>query len=238
MACDLILALDLPTREAALPLLRQVRGSLRWVKIGLQMFTAHGPDWVRAVADEGYHVFLDLKLHDIPNTVAKAVESLATLPIGMLTLHTSGGRAMMTAAKSAQEQNKPDLLLLGVTVLTSMDATGLAATGITSPPAVQVNRLATLATEAGLQGLVCSPLEVPALRRALPGTTRLVTPGIRPATPVAGDDQSRVTTPAEAARAGSSYIVVGRPILQASDPAATIQAILAELNTADEKPRA
>ncbi|HEY9155993.1 MAG TPA: orotidine 5'-phosphate decarboxylase / HUMPS family protein, partial [Opitutaceae bacterium] len=113
MPCDLILALDVPTREQAAPILRQLRGSLRWVKIGLQMFTAYGPDYVRSVADEGFNIFLDLKLHDIPNTVAKAVESLSTLPIGMLTLHTAGGREMMAAAAQAQAQKKPDLLLLG-----------------------------------------------------------------------------------------------------------------------------
>ena len=130
MPCDLILALDVPSRETALPILRQLHGSLRWVKIGLQMFTAHGPDYVKAVADEGYNIFLDLKLHDIPNTVAKAVESLSSLPIGMLTIHTAGGGEMMTAAKQAQAQNKPGLLLLGVTVLTSMDGAGLHAIGV------------------------------------------------------------------------------------------------------------
>src|SRR5882757_9806388 len=134
MPCDLILALDVPNRETATPLLRQLRGSLRWVKIGLQMFTAYGPDYVRAVADEGFKIFLDLKLHDIPNTVAKAVESLAPLPIGMLTLHTAGGREMMAVARVAQQQANPELLLLGVTVLTSMDAAALSETGVPAAP--------------------------------------------------------------------------------------------------------
>ena len=231
MACDLILALDVPTREAAAPLLRQLRGSLRWVKIGLQMFTAYGPDYVRAVADEGFNIFLDLKLHDIPNTVAKAVESLAPLPIGMLTLHTAGGREMMAAARAAQQQTKPDLLLLGVTVLTSMDATGLGEIGVTTAPDAQVARLGRLAAEPGLRGLVCSPLEVSLLRTQLPAGTQLITPGIRPAGESGGDDQKRVMTPAEAARAGASYIVVGRPILKAKDPAAAARVILAELST-------
>jgi orotidine-5'-phosphate decarboxylase len=229
MPCELILALDLPTREATRPILRQLRGSLRWVKIGLQMFTAHGPDFVRAVADEGFEIFLDLKLHDIPNTVAKAVESLAPLPIGMLTLHASGGREMLAAAAAAQRRAKPDLLLLGVTVLTSMDAAGLTEIGIAARPEDQVARLARLAVDAGLGGLVCSPLEVAALRSALPGGIQLVTPGIRPAGEAGGDDQKRVMTPGEAARAGASAIVVGRPILQAKDPAAAARAILAEL---------
>ena len=131
MPCELILALDLPSREAAAPLLRQVRGSVSWVKIGLQMFTAYGPDYVREVADEGFRIFLDLKLHDIPQTVANAVDSLSPLPIGMLTVHASGGREMLAAA---QKQARPDLLLLAVTVLTSLDAAGLAETGVSAAP--------------------------------------------------------------------------------------------------------
>ena len=232
MPCDLILALDVPTREAAAPLLRQLRGELRWVKIGLQMFTAYGPDYVKAVADEGFNIFLDLKLHDIPNTVAKAVESLAPLPIGMLTLHTSGGREMMTCARQAQLASKPDLLLLGVTVLTSMDTTGLSELGVSVSPESQVSRLAHLAIDSGLTGLVCSPLEVRMLRTHLPAGTQLVTPGIRPAGEAGGDDQKRIMTPADAARAGSSYIVVGRPILKAKDPVAATRAILADLASA------
>ena len=239
MPCDLILALDVPTREEAAPLLRQLRGELRWVKIGLQMFTAYGPDYVKAVADEGFNIFLDLKLHDIPNTVAKAVESLAPLPIGMLTLHTSGGREMMSYARKAQLASKPDLLLLGVTVLTSMDATGLSELGISVSPESQVSRLGHLAVDAGLTGLVCSPLEVGMLRKHLPAGIQLVTPGIRPVGPphaggpsAISDDQKRIMTPADAARAGSSYIVVGRPILKAKDPVAATRAILADLASA------
>ncbi|MCX6949120.1 MAG: orotidine-5'-phosphate decarboxylase [Opitutae bacterium] len=229
MACDLILALDVPTREAADPILRQLRGQLRWVKIGLQMFTAYGPDYVREVAGLGFNVFLDLKLHDIPNTVAKAVESLAPLPIHMLTLHCAGGSEMMRAALAAQQKHNPQLLLLGVTVLTSMDSSGLQEIGVTTPSAEQVTRLGQLAATAGLRGLVCSPLEVALLRQQLPAAMQLITPGIRPAHEAGTDDQKRVMTPANAAQAGSSYIVVGRPILQAADPAAAARAILAEL---------
>ena len=229
MACDLILALDVPTREAAAPILRQLRGQLRWVKIGLQMFTAYGPDYVREVAGLGFNVFLDLKLHDIPSTVAKAVESLAPLPIHMLTLHCAGGSEMMRAALAAQQKHNPQLLLLGVTVLTSMDSPGLQEIGVTAPSAEQVTRLGQLAATAGLRGLVCSPLEVALLRQQLPAAMQLITPGIRPAHEAGTDDQKRVMTPANAAQAGSSYIVVGRPILQAADPAAAARAILAEL---------
>ena len=234
MACDLILALDVPTREAAAPILRQMRGSVRWVKVGLQLFTAYGPNYVREVASFGFHVFLDLKLHDIPHTVARAVESLAPLPIRMLTLHTAGGGEMMRAACTAQQNTNPNLLLLGVTVLTSLDTAGLREIGVAAAPEDQVGRLAHLATGAGLRGLVCSPLEVAPLRRALPADVQLVTPGIRPASATGADDQKRIMTPADAARAGSNFIVVGRPILQAPDPAAAARAILAALDQTSE----
>lgn len=229
MSCDLILALDVPTREAAAPILRQLRGQLRWVKIGLQMFTAYGPNYVREVAGMGFNIFLDLKLHDIPNTVAKAVESLGPLPIQMLTLHTAGGGEMMRAAKAAQQQTNPNLLLLGVTVLTSTDDAGLREIGVNATSPDQVARLGQLAADSGLRGLVCSPLEVAMLRQQLPAGIQLITPGIRPASEAGSDDQKRIMTPADAARAGSTYIVVGRPILQAADPAAAARSILAEL---------
>ncbi len=228
MNCDLILALDCETADEAAPILRQLSGRLRWVKIGLQMFTAHGPDYVRRVADQGFNIFLDLKLNDIPNTVAKAVQSLAPLPIGMLTLHTSGGQEMMEWAVKAQRQHKPELLLLGVTVLTSMDDAALNATGVPGSAAAQVERLARLAATAGMSGLVCSPHEVAPLRAALPANVQLVTPGVRPAD-AAKDEQKRVMTPADAARAGSNFIVVGRPILRAANPAEAATRILREL---------
>jgi orotidine-5'-phosphate decarboxylase len=228
MACELILALDVPRREDATPLLRSLSGQVPWMKIGLQMFTAYGPDWVRTVADHGYRVFLDLKLHDIPNTVAKTVESLATLPIGMLTVHAMGGPEMLAAARAAQREHAPDLQLLAVTVLTSMDAASLQAVGVPHDPPAQVDRLARLALAAGVDGFVCSPLEVGALRQALPGARALVTPGIRPRGTGGGDDQKRVMSPAEAVRAGATHLVVGRPILAASDPAAAALAIRSE----------
>jgi orotidine-5'-phosphate decarboxylase len=194
------------------------------------MFTAEGPDCVREVAGLGYHVFLDLKLHDIPNTVAKAVESVSRLPIRMLTVHTAGGREMLRAADRARQEKAPELLLLGVTLLTSLGAGDLAEIGVPGPAEGQVLRLARLAVDSGLRGLVCSPLELPLLRAELPEDLKLVTPGIRPAG-ADRHDQKRVMTPGDAARAGASYIVVGRPILQAADPVAAARAVLAELKT-------
>ncbi|HUR57235.1 MAG TPA: orotidine-5'-phosphate decarboxylase, partial [Opitutaceae bacterium] len=191
MSCDLILVLDAQSPRDVAPALRQLQGTVRWVKIGLEMYTACGPDAVREIAGMGFKVFLDLKLHDIPNTVAKAVESAAKLPIRMLTLHTCGGREMMQWAVKAQQQHAPDLLLLGVTVLTSMSAAGLAETGVAAPPEKQVVHLGELAVAAGLRGLVCSPLEIAPLRAALPRDVALVTPGIRPRDAKA-DDQTRV----------------------------------------------
>ena len=230
MACDLILVLDAPSPRDVVPALRQLHGTVRWVKIGLEMYTACGPDAVREIADLGFNVFLDLKLHDIPNTVAKAVESAARLPIRMLTLHTCGGREMMQWAVKAQQQHAPNLLLLGVTVLTSMSASGLAETGVTDSPEQQVVRLGHLAADSGLRGLVCSPLEIAPLRSALRADIQLVTPGIRPRDARA-DDQTRVMTPAEAAAAGANFLVVGRPIFKAADPVAAARAILAELGS-------
>jgi orotidine-5'-phosphate decarboxylase len=228
MACDLILVLDAQSPRDVAPALRQLQGTVRWVKVGLEMFTACGPDCVREVAGMGFSVFLDLKLHDIPNTVAKAVESAARLPIGMLTLHTSGGREMMQWAAKAQREHKPDLLLLGVTVLTSTSAAGLAETGVPDSPEQQVVRLGRLAADSGLRGLVCSPLEIAPLRAVLPPAVALVTPGIRPREAKA-DDQTRIMTPRDAAQAGANFLVVGRPIFKAPDPVAAARAILAEL---------
>ena len=230
MACDLILVLDAQSPRDIAPTLRQLQGTVQWAKVGLEMFTACGPDCVREVADLGFKVFLDLKLHDIPNTVAKAVESAAKLPIGMLTLHTCGGREMMQWAVKAQQQNAPNLLLLGVTVLTSMSAAGLNETGVRETPEQQVVRLGRLAADSGLRGLVCSPLEIAPLRAVLPAEVALVTPGIRPRDAKA-DDQTRVMTPAEAARAGAHDLVVGRPIFKAPDPVAAARAILNDIRS-------
>ena len=231
MACDLILVLDAQSPRDVIPALRPLQGTVQWVKVGLEMFTACGPDCVQEIAGLGFKVFLDLKLHDIPNTVAKAVESVSRLPIGMLTLHTSGGREIMQWAVKAQQQHAPHLLLLGVTVLTSTSAQGLAETGVPDSPEKQVVRLGQLAVEAGLRGLVCSPLEIAPLRAVLPPGVALVTPGIRPRDAKA-DDQTRVMTPGEAARAGANFLVVGRPIFKAPDPVAAARAILAEITQA------
>ncbi|RFC44118.1 MAG: orotidine-5'-phosphate decarboxylase [Verrucomicrobia bacterium] len=228
MACDLILVLDAQSPREVTPALRQLQGTVRWVKIGLEMFTANGPDCVREIAGLGFNVFLDLKLHDIPNTVAKSVESVAKLPISMLTLHAGGGREMMQWAVKAQQQHAPNLLLLGVTVLTSTSTAGLTETGVADSPEKQVLRLGRLAIDSGLRGLVCSPLELTPLRAVLPPDVTLVTPGIRPRDAKA-DDQTRVMTPAEAAQAGASFLVVGRPIFKAPDPVAAARAILAEI---------
>jgi orotidine-5'-phosphate decarboxylase len=230
MACELILVLDAQSPREVAPALRQLQGTVRWVKIGLEMFTACGPDAVREIAGLGFDVFLDLKLHDIPNTVAKSVESVARLPVRMTTLHTCGGREMMQWAVKAQQQHAPNLLLLGVTVLTSMGAAGLAETGPVDSPEKRVVRLGRLAIDSGLSGLVCSPLELAPLRAVLPASVALVTPGIRPRGAEAGD-QTRIMTPAEAARAGATHIVVGRPIFKAPDPVAAAKAILAELGS-------
>ncbi len=226
--CSLILALDLETREEAFAMLDRLGNSIEWVKIGLQLFTAYGPDFVREIADKGYKVFLDLKLHDIPNTVAKAVQSIATLPVQLLTLHACGGSEMLEWANKARADHAPQLNLLAVTVLTSMNEAQLRALNVKATPEAQVLHLADITLKAGIQGLVCSSLELPPLRVRFGNDPIIVTPGIRPAGSAA-DEQKRIMTPHAAAAAGSSYIVVGRPILKAEDPAAAAQAIQAEL---------
>ncbi|MGJ8640992.1 MAG: orotidine-5'-phosphate decarboxylase [Opitutaceae bacterium] len=226
--CALILALDLETREEALAMLDRLGDSLEWVKIGLQLFTAYGPDFVREIADKGYKVFLDLKLYDIPNTVAKAVQSIASLPVQLLTLHGSGGSEMLEWANKARADHSPDLNLLAVTVLTSMNEAQLRELNINATPEEQVIHLANLSLNAGIQGLVCSSLELAPLRTRFGADPIIVTPGIRPAGSSA-DEQKRIMTPAAAATAGSSYIVVGRPILRADDPAEAARSIQAEL---------
>lgn len=229
--CKLILALDLPDRESALKILDGLRGKLEWVKIGLQMYLKYGADFVREVSGMGFKIFLDLKLFDIPNTVASAVESVSALPVSMLTIHASGGREMMRRAVESAAERNPELLILGVTVLTSFDADSLAETGVELEPEWQVEKLAKLAVDSGLKGLVCSPLEIESLRSILPEDTVLVTPGIRPSGSSA-DEQKRIMTPADAARAGSDFIVVGRPILKAENPAFAVSKILEEIANA------
>lgn len=229
--CKLILALDLPDRESALKILDELRGKLEWVKIGLQMYLKYGANFVREVSGMGFKIFLDLKLFDIPNTVASAVESVSALPVSMLTIHASGGREMMRRAVESAAERNPELLILGVTVVTSFDADSLAETGVELEPEWQVEKLAKLAVDSGLKGLVCSPLEIEGLRSILPEDTVLVTPGIRPSGSSA-DEQKRIMTPADAARAGSDFIVVGRPILKAENPAFAVSKILEEIANA------
>jgi orotidine-5'-phosphate decarboxylase len=224
-----MLVLDAPSPREVAPVLRQLSGRVQWTKIGLEMFSACGPDCVREIAGMGFNVFLDLKLHDIPNTVARAVESASRLPIRMLTLHTGGGREMMRRAVKAQQEFSPGLMLLGVTVLTSLGEQDLRDVGVAANPEAHVRRLARLGVDCGLGGLVCSPLEIGSLRACLPSTVKLIVPGIRPAGLGTGDDQTRVMTPGEAARAGANFIVVGRPIFKASDPVAAAGSILDEL---------
>lgn len=227
----LIVALDAPDATRALELVDRLEGSCQWFKVGLELFTATGPSFLEQLTKRGHSVFLDLKFHDIPNTVAGAVRSGAMLGARMMTVHALGGPAMLTAAREAVAglPNPPELL--AVTVLTSMDASQLRAIGVQDPPARQVERLAQMGQEAGLRGFVCSPEEVGALRARTGPEGVLVIPGIRPAGSAMGD-QKRVATPAEALQKGASYLVVGRPITQAPHPAEAADAILREMTQA------
>jgi len=228
---QLIVALDFPNAAAALTLVDRLENLIQWFKIGLELYLSEGNSIVTAVRSRGYSVFLDLKLHDIPNTVAGAVRSAAKSGAGMLTLHSSGGPTMLAAAREAAASLPSPPKLLAVTVLTSMDPAQLAATGIAASPAEQVTRLAGMAYGAGIRGFVASPEETAALRSAYPHAT-LVIPGIRPAgTDTA--DQKRVATPAAAIAAGADYLVIGRPITKAADPAAAAHSILEEISAAN-----
>ena len=227
-SCELILALDLADKTEALGLLDRIDNGLEWVKVGLQMFTRWGPGLLDEVARRGYKIFLDLKLHDIPNTVASAVRSLAQCPVEMMTLHALGGPGMIHAAQEARDACDSQAKLIAVTVLTSHDESTLHAVGLQGPIPDRVPALASMAVESGADGLVCSPLEVGPLRERLGSESLLITPGIRPAGSAAGD-QKRIMTPSDAAEEGSSFIVVGRPILQAEDPKAAALAIRDEL---------
>jgi orotidine-5'-phosphate decarboxylase len=233
MRNPIIVALDVPTAETALALAERVAPHVGAFKIGSELFTSSGPDIVRRVRSTGAAVFLDLKFHDIPNTVAKAVASATRLNVQMLTIHTGGGLAMMRAAEESAQQtalqsgrNAP--LVLGVTVLTSMESQTLAEVGVEPNVGRQVERLAQLALRAGLRGLVCSPLEITALRQLLPASVQLVTPGIRSGAEKA-DDQRRTLSAREAMDAGASWLVIGRPIYAAPDPAQAAREILETL---------
>ncbi len=209
-------------------LLTQLEGRCRWVKVGLELFYATGPDLIELIRQRGFKVFLDLKLHDIPNTVAGAVRSVGTIGASLLTLHAFGGRAMLEAAVSQSLALETPPELLAVTVLTSVDAAALHEVGIPSTPQEQVLRLGEMAVRAGVPGLVCSAEEVSTLRGHLGKDVRLVVPGIRPAGSAPGD-QRRVATPGQAIAAGASMLVVGRPITQAPDPRIAIEELLREI---------
>lgn len=227
----IIVALDVPTAERALELSASLAPHVGAVKVGLELFIAAGPAIVREIKSRGARVFLDLKLHDIPHTVSRAVAAAVELGVDMLTIHTSGGAEMMAAAEAASRkvpEGRTPPLLLGVTILTSMDSNAIAEVGFAPNVGHQVERLASLASRSGLRGLVCSALEVAALRRILPAEFQLVTPGIRLADSVP-DDQKRTLTPREALAAGANWLVIGRPIHAAPDPVAAAKAIVASL---------
>ena len=218
----IIVALDVPTAKEGLSLIHSLSDAVGLFKIGLQQYTAEGPALIRPAGK----VFLDLKLHDIPNTVAKAVEAADRLGVKMLTLHLSGGGEMIRAAVRAR---KNDLLLLGVTVLTSSTRETLREIGVAEEISGHVLRLARLGVENGIGGLIASPHEVRVLRAEFGDKIKIVTPGIRPAG-TDPDDQKRVATPREAIDAGADYLVIGRPITAAADPRAAVEKIIAELN--------
>lgn len=238
--CDardrLIVALDFQTADRALSLVDRLDGCCRWFKVGLELYLSAGNSIVETLTRRGYSVFLDLKLHDIPNTVAGAVQSVAGLGAELLTVHAAGGPAMLDAAANAAASAKDGPALLAVTVLTSMDQAQLSSIGVPDTPADQVLRLAKMATSCGIPGLVCSPEEVGKLRNSLDPKTILVTPGIRPAGAEIGD-QKRIATPGSAISSGASYLVVGRPITQAADPAEAASLILKEIAAAHSAQR-
>ena len=230
MRNPIIAALDVPTAEQALKLAEEIAPAVGAFKIGSELFTAAGPDIVRRVRATGASVFLDLKFHDIPNTVAKAVTSAVKLDVQMLTVHISGGFDMLKAAEQAAEEvawkvGRTPPLVLGVTVLTSLNAGALREIGLDANVEYQVRRLATVAIRAGLRGLVCSPQEVAKLKQLVPPNMQLVTPGIRTGAEKA-DDQARTLTPKEAIAAGASWLVIGRPIYGAENPRAAAERIL------------
>ncbi len=225
-----VVALDFPQASLAFDLVKQLDPALCRLKVGKELFVNGGPQLVERLVSLGYDLFLDLKFHDIPNTVSSACRAAADLGVWMVNVHCCGGRRMMEAASEALASRSTPPLLIGVTVLTSLEEHDLAEVGIGSTIDQQVLRLARLATDCGLDGVVCSPLETRTLRRELGDGICLVTPGIRPAESTK-DDQRRVTTPADALRLGSDYLVIGRPVTQAEDPLALLESINRQLDT-------
>ncbi|MFC3034314.1 orotidine-5'-phosphate decarboxylase [Pseudoalteromonas fenneropenaei] len=227
---QVVIALDYDSQEAALNFVKQLSPDTCRLKVGKEMFTYFGPEFVKQLVAMGFDVFLDLKFHDIPNTVAKAVTAAAELGVWMVNVHASGGLEMMQKAKAAlAPYGEKAPLLIAVTVLTSMDEAQLKRLGVEKSPEEQVLYLAKLTKEAGLDGVVCSAQEAQRLKTELGQEFKLVTPGIRPAGSDAGD-QKRIMTPKQAVEAGSDYLVVGRPITQAADPVATLAEINASLS--------
>jgi orotidine-5'-phosphate decarboxylase len=227
----IIVALDYAASAPALALVRRLDPARCRLKVGKELFTAAGPVLVEKLRAAGFEVFLDLKFHDIPHTVAAACRAAAGLGVWMINVHALGGRAMLTAAAEALAGLPQAPHLVAVTVLTSLKAADLVEVGISEPPEAVVVRLARLAQECGLAGVVCSPREAALLRAAHGPDFLLVTPGIRPAGAQAGD-QARIATPAEALRAGASHLVIGRPITQAPDPMAALENIEKEIKGA------
>lgn len=230
MTHKIIVALDFPDAASALALVDRLAPELCRLKVGKELFTAAGPELVRALGARGFEIFLDLKFHDIPNTVAAACRAAAGLGVWMMNVHASGGRRMMTAAQEALAGLPDRPLLIAVTVLTSMSANDLGEVGVDAAPADQVLRLARLTQACKLDGVVCSAEEAALLRADLGADFRLVTPGIRPAGAAVGD-QRRVMTPAEALRVGATDLVIGRPITAAADPLAALKQIQADIHT-------
>jgi len=231
----LIVALDVASASAAQKIVADVGDSAFTYKVGMQLFTAEGPRLVRDLVASGRRVFLDLKYHDIPNTVSAAVRAAAGLGVSMLTVHASGGSKMLRAASEAARSANPALVVLAVTVLTSMDDEDLEKVGVQTRMADQVLRLTSLALAQGCRGVVTSPLEASLLRSELGKDFAIVTPGVRPAGSQAGD-QARFATPAEAIAAGATHIVVGRPITAAADPGAEATAILDQMASLSAAP--
>ena len=225
----IIVALDFSTKQQALELISKIDPTLCRLKVGKEMFTHYGPKFIEEIHKKEFEVFLDLKYHDIPNTVARTCEVAADLGVWMLNVHALGGRRMMEAALEALAKRSTRPLLIAVTVLTSMSADDLAEVGVNLPPADFALQLACLAKDSGLDGIVCSAQEASTMKKSLGQDFILVTPGIRPAGSIA-DDQRRIMTPLDAVSAGSDYLVIGRPITQSDDPISILRTINSEIS--------
>ena len=227
-----IVALDYPDSNSAMQLVNRLNPEMCKLKVGKELFTAAGPEFVRSLVKLGFKVFLDLKFHDIPNTVASACAVAADLGVWMMNVHASGGRKMMETASNRLSQFQQRPLLIGVTILTSLSQQEINEVGYPGTPEENVLNLAKLAMSSGLDGVVCSPLEAASVRQATNSDFTLVTPGVRPKF-AASDDQKRIMTPTDALSAGASYLVIGRPITAAEDPMANLELILEEIQSID-----